>query len=154
MRILVTRTPAPNLRPYGASVNGLFRMGKTSGCRGVNWARRLNIGRLLSHSCDWTIRPTLLYRYRRAAGSTGDQAMAAPGPIRKFKSIDGGKRLSRLPVASALRTLDLECEGLGLLRSALSSAMARPFEAALQAMRAARGRVIVSGIGKSGHVGQ
>jgi len=32
--------------------------------------------------------------------------------------------------------------------------MARPFEAALQTMRAARGRVIVTGIGKSGHVGQ
>ena len=80
--------------------------------------------------------------------------MTAAGPLRKFKSIEGGKRLSRLPVASALRTLDLECEGLSLLREALSTTMARAFEAALQAMRPARGRVIVTGIGKSGHVGQ
>jgi arabinose-5-phosphate isomerase len=80
--------------------------------------------------------------------------MTAAGPLRKFKSIEGGKRLSRLPVASALRTLDLECEGLSLLREALSTTMARAFEEALQAMRPARGRVIVTGIGKSGHVGQ
>ncbi len=79
---------------------------------------------------------------------------AAGGPSRKFKTIDGGKRLSRLPVASALRTLDLECEGLTLLREALSGPMAAPFGAALRLLRAAHGRVVVTGIGKSGHVGQ
>ena len=41
-----------------------------------------------------------------------------------------------------------------MLREALSTTMARAFEEALQAMRTARGRVIVTGIGKSGHVGQ
>jgi arabinose-5-phosphate isomerase len=80
--------------------------------------------------------------------------MTAAKPLQKFKSIEGGKRLSRLPVASALRTLDLEREGLSLLREALSTTMARAFEAALQKMRGARGRVVVTGIGKSGHVGQ
>jgi arabinose-5-phosphate isomerase len=79
---------------------------------------------------------------------------AAEGPARKFKSIDGGKRLSRLPIASALRTLDLECEGLALLREALAGPMARSFEAALRLLREARGRVVVTGIGKSGHIGQ
>jgi arabinose-5-phosphate isomerase len=79
---------------------------------------------------------------------------AASGPLRKFKSIEGGKRLSRLPVASALRTLDLECEGLSQLREALAGPMASAFGAALRILRAARGRVIVTGIGKSGHVGQ
>ena len=79
---------------------------------------------------------------------------AADGPLRKFKSIDGGKRLSRLPVASALRTLDLECEGLAQLRETLAGPMSRPFGEALQVLRSARGRVIVTGIGKSGHVGQ
>ena len=63
--------------------------------------------------------------------------MTAAGPLRKFKSIEGGKRLSRLPVASALRTLDLECDGLSLLRQALSTTMARAFEEALQATAAA-----------------
>src|SRR5262245_56415263 len=79
---------------------------------------------------------------------------SADGPLRKLKSIEGGRRLSRLPVASALRTLDLECEGLALLREALSGPMARPFGEALRVMRSARGRVVVTGIGKSGHVGQ
>jgi arabinose-5-phosphate isomerase len=78
----------------------------------------------------------------------------ASGPLRKFKSIDGGKRLTRLPVASALRTLDLECEGLSLLREALAGPMAPSFGAALRMLRAARGRVVVTGIGKSGHIGQ
>ncbi len=79
---------------------------------------------------------------------------AAGGPLRKFKSIEGGKRLSRLPVASALRTLDLECEGLTQLREALAGPMGRSFGAALRMLRAARGRVVVTGIGKSGHIGQ
>ena len=79
---------------------------------------------------------------------------AAGGPLRKFKSIEGGKRLSRLPVASALRTIDLESEGLVQLRQALEGPMARAFAEALRKLRAARGRVVVTGIGKSGHIGQ
>jgi len=78
----------------------------------------------------------------------------AEGPLRKFRALEGGKKLSRLPVASALRTLDLECEGLSRLREALSGPMARTFGDALRVMRAAPGRVVVTGIGKSGHVGQ
>lgn len=79
---------------------------------------------------------------------------AAGGPLRKFRSIDGGRRGGRLPVASALRTLDLECEGLALLREALAGPLSQPFEAALDVLRGARGRVIVTGIGKSGNIGQ
>jgi len=79
---------------------------------------------------------------------------AAEGPLRKFRALDGGKKLSRLPVASALRTLDLECEGLTRLREALTGPMSRPFGDALRLLRSARGRVVVTGIGKSGHVGQ
>jgi arabinose-5-phosphate isomerase len=79
---------------------------------------------------------------------------AAGGPLRKFKSIEGGKRLGRLPVASALRTLDLESEGLSQLREALRGPLAGPFGAALRLLGAARGRVVVTGIGKSGNVGQ
>jgi len=79
---------------------------------------------------------------------------AAERSLRKFRTLDGGKKLSRLPVASALRTLDLECEGLTRLREALTGDMGRPFGEALRLLRAARGRVVVTGIGKSGHVGQ
>ena len=76
------------------------------------------------------------------------------GPLPKLKSIDGGRRVGRLPVASALRTLDLESEGIAQLRTALEGPMARAFGAALRTLRNARGRVVVTGIGKSGHVGQ
>lgn len=80
---------------------------------------------------------------------------AAEGPLRKFRPVDASnKKLSHLPVASALRTLDLECEGLSQLREALTGPMSRPFGDALRILRSARGRVVVTGIGKSGHVGQ
>ena len=55
---------------------------------------------------------------------------------------------------SAARTLDLECEGLQALRASLDQDLKQPFRAAVAMLAAARGRVIVTGIGKSGHVGQ
>ncbi len=58
------------------------------------------------------------------------------------------------PVLSAERTLLLEAEGLASLRDALGNGLAKPFTRAVETLRAARGRVIVSGIGKSGHIGQ
>lgn len=79
---------------------------------------------------------------------------AAGGPVRKLKTVESRSRLGHLPVASALRTLELECDGLSQLRDAISGPLSRPFGAALKLLRAAHGRVIVTGIGKSGHVGQ
>jgi len=55
-------------------------------------------------------------------------------------------------VASAMRTLQLEAEGLSALRSALAADLVHGFTAALEMLRACRGRVIVTGMGKSGHV--
>ena len=55
---------------------------------------------------------------------------------------------------SAARTLDLECEGLQALRSTLDLQLKEPFRVAVATLAAARGRVIVTGIGKSGHIGQ
>jgi len=57
-------------------------------------------------------------------------------------------------IDSALRTLDLEQAGLTALREALSNGLGEAFAAAARLVRDARGRVIVSGMGKSGHVGQ
>ena len=56
-------------------------------------------------------------------------------------------------VASAARTLDVEYEGLGYLRAALADAMAEPFARAVATLAQAKGRVVVTGIGKSAHVG-
>src|SRR6201998_1863387 len=55
-------------------------------------------------------------------------------------------------IASALRTLDTEAEGIGALGAAMSDGLGAPFVAAVETIRAARGRVIVTGMGKSGHV--
>jgi arabinose-5-phosphate isomerase len=55
---------------------------------------------------------------------------------------------------SAVRTLELECEGLQALRATLDHHLKGPFQTAVTTLAAARGRVIVTGIGKSGHIGQ
>lgn len=56
-------------------------------------------------------------------------------------------------VASAIRTLQLETEGLGALQAALTADLADNFGQALEIIRTCGGRVIVTGMGKSGHVG-
>jgi len=56
-------------------------------------------------------------------------------------------------VASATRTLQLEAEGLSALQVALTDQLTGSFAEALDALRGCRGRVIVTGMGKSGHVG-
>ena len=56
-------------------------------------------------------------------------------------------------VASATRTLQLEAEGLSALQTALTAHLAGSFAEALETLRGCRGRVIVTGMGKSGHVG-
>lgn len=57
-------------------------------------------------------------------------------------------------VASAIRTLTLEGDGLAQLTGELNGEMAEPFASAVKRLAAVSGRVIVTGIGKSGHVGQ
>ena len=56
-------------------------------------------------------------------------------------------------VASATRTLQLEAEGLSALQATLAAHLTDSFAEALEMLRACRGRVIVTGMGKSGHVG-
>ncbi len=60
--------------------------------------------------------------------------------------------------ASALRTLRLERAGIAALESALSGAgpdgLGTRFDAAVDMIRNSSGRVIVTGMGKSGHVGR
>jgi arabinose-5-phosphate isomerase len=58
------------------------------------------------------------------------------------------------PVASALRTLETERNGLSVLMAAVSDGLGEEFARAVDAIAAARGRAIVSGMGKSGHVGR
>ncbi len=55
-------------------------------------------------------------------------------------------------IASAVRTLTTESEGLGALAAALRDGLGGAFIAAVERIRAATGRVIVTGMGKSGHI--
>jgi arabinose-5-phosphate isomerase len=54
--------------------------------------------------------------------------------------------------ASALRTLEAEINGLNALAAALQTSLRATFDAAVEAMLAAQGRIVVTGMGKSGHI--
>lgn len=56
--------------------------------------------------------------------------------------------------ASALRTIATERAGLDTLHAALADGLGAPFAAAVEMIRTASGRVVVTGMGKSGHVGR
>ncbi|TAK47633.1 MAG: KpsF/GutQ family sugar-phosphate isomerase [Xanthobacteraceae bacterium] len=58
------------------------------------------------------------------------------------------------PVASALRTLEVEAGGITALAEALRNELGGAFAAAVDLIRGAKGRLIVSGLGKSGHIGR
>lgn len=70
------------------------------------------------------------------------------------KSGKAAKAQASAAVEAAARTVRLEAEGLTALEDALQNGLGKPFSQAVKTLAAARGRVIVSGIGKSGHVGQ
>src|SRR5215831_13419357 len=56
-------------------------------------------------------------------------------------------------IDSALRTLEAGSGGIAALAAAMQDGLGRPFASAVDLIRAANGRVVVSGMGKSGHVG-
>jgi len=57
-------------------------------------------------------------------------------------------------VTSALRTLSTEASGVEALAAALQSDLGPAFTRAIDTIREAKGRVIVTGLGKSGHIGR
>ena len=61
---------------------------------------------------------------------------------------------SQLAKASALRTLGLERAGIAAMEAELSNGLGDLFARAVEMILAATGRVIVTGMGKSGHVGR
>lgn len=56
-------------------------------------------------------------------------------------------------VASAARTISNEIAGLQLMSEALGGGLGEAFGVVVELIKAARGRVVITGIGKSGHVG-
>jgi arabinose-5-phosphate isomerase len=59
---------------------------------------------------------------------------------------------ARQAVVSAIRTLSTEREGLTALMDAIGDGLGDVFAAAVERLAGARGRIIVTGMGKSGHV--
>jgi arabinose-5-phosphate isomerase len=57
-----------------------------------------------------------------------------------------------LAVESALRTLETEGSGISALAAALNGPLGATFAAAVDMIRQAKGRVIITGLGKSGHM--
>ncbi|MBU1210832.1 MAG: KpsF/GutQ family sugar-phosphate isomerase [Alphaproteobacteria bacterium] len=89
----------------------------------------------------------------KAAVKTGAVAAKA---VRGKPAKAGGKKklLKNASIEAAQRTLKLESAGLSELHEALADGLGSPFALAIETIAKARGRVIVSGIGKSGHIGQ
>ena len=57
-------------------------------------------------------------------------------------------------VASARRALDTEAAGLEALKRSLENGLSEPFEQAVEKIGQCAGRVVVTGLGKSGHIGK
>jgi arabinose-5-phosphate isomerase len=70
-----------------------------------------------------------------------------PNPRRS----DRGTRTHEL-IASALRTLEAEAGGISILCASIRDGLGRPFVDAVELIAGAQGRLIVTGMGKSGHV--
>jgi arabinose-5-phosphate isomerase len=77
--------------------------------------------------------------------------MANPKPLMTESS---GTDSAAAAVQSALRTLDAGSNGIAALATALRGPLGTPFVAAVELIRQAKGRVIVTGLGKSGHIGR
>ncbi|MBA3449022.1 MAG: SIS domain-containing protein, partial [Pseudaminobacter sp.] len=56
-------------------------------------------------------------------------------------------------IASALRTVRTEQAGIAALEAALANGLSKPFAEAIDVLSRIDGRVIVTGVGKSGHIG-
>jgi len=57
-------------------------------------------------------------------------------------------------IASALRTLETEAGGIRALSAAIEGALAQPLAAAVALIASSKGRLIITGMGKSGHIGR
>ena len=65
-----------------------------------------------------------------------------------------GSAAATTAVQSALRTLDAEGGGIAALVAALGADLGPAFTTAVDLIRDAKGRLIVTGLGKSGHIGR
>jgi arabinose-5-phosphate isomerase len=81
-------------------------------------------------------------------GSANSARSMAKSKLRDSKDANQGPSL----IASALRTLEAEAGGVNALAVAIRDGLGGPFVAAVELMRGAKGRIIITGMGKSGHI--
>lgn len=79
---------------------------------------------------------------------------AAHAEIRSAELAAGDVAEMSPAVSAAVRTLLTESAGLDRLRTAIAGSLSNAFTDAVARIERSRGRVIVTGVGKSGHVGQ
>jgi len=72
----------------------------------------------------------------------------------KLLSVVPMTRAPQRLIESALRTLEAEASGISALTAAMQNGLGESFTTAVNLIRKARGRVIITGMGKSGHVGR
>jgi arabinose-5-phosphate isomerase len=72
----------------------------------------------------------------------------------KSKILNNERARQSSAIESALRTLEAEGGGISTLAAAVHNELGELFTAAVDRIRAAKGRVIVTGMGKSGHIGR
>ncbi|CAN7498181.1 KpsF/GutQ family sugar-phosphate isomerase [Bradyrhizobium sp. LjRoot220] len=77
--------------------------------------------------------------------------MANPKPLMANST---GTDHANAAIESALRTLDAEAGGIAAITAALQSDLRAPFMTAVDRIGNAKGRLIVTGLGKSGHIGR
>ncbi len=73
--------------------------------------------------------------------------------VAKSADTDSKQDLRQCALAAGARTLSLEARGLLALEAALEDSLAEAFASAVSTLYEARGRVITTGMGKSGHIG-
>jgi arabinose-5-phosphate isomerase len=73
-------------------------------------------------------------------------------PMQKPRTTSPSAQAADPSIASALRTLEAEANGVTALTGALKGELGPAFVATVNLIREAKGRVIVTGLGKSGHI--
>jgi arabinose-5-phosphate isomerase len=73
-------------------------------------------------------------------------------PSKPLMANSTGTDSANAAVQSALRTLEAEGSGIAAIEAALRSDLGEPFARAADLVRSAKGRLIVTGLGKSGHI--
>ncbi|GJD94177.1 Arabinose 5-phosphate isomerase KdsD [Methylobacterium iners] len=78
----------------------------------------------------------------------------APAEMALVQSVADEPPAASPAIASALRTIETERDGLDCLMGAIGNGLGDAFTAAVALIARARGRAILTGMGKSGHIGR